>query len=90
MNQQEDIIDVCSEDDITTIMNNRYMEYNKHGGSYTWKALVHDTIINLDMNQTLQQNCIIDESESFEKVGLEVNFYLPTLLLYYNDDFTDK
>ena len=89
LNQQEDIIDICCEDKISKIQN-RYLEYNKHSGSYTWKALVKDKVINLNMNATLDENGISDESQSFENVGLEYDFYLPTLMIYFNDDLTNE
>lgn len=80
-------MDVCCEDTISKIQS-RYVEYNKHSGSYTWKTLIKDEIINLDMEATLDGNGIVDESGRFESVNLEYDFHLPTLLIYFNDDLT--
>ena len=87
LNQHEDVIDVCCEDTISKIQS-RYLEYNKHSGSYTWKALINDEVVNLDMEATLDANGLIDESERFESVNLEYDVHLPTLLIYFNDDLS--
>ena len=89
LNQDEDTIEICCEDKISRILT-RYLEYNKHAGSYTWKALVKNDVINLNMKATLDENGIVDESNKFETAGLEYDFYLPTLLLYFNDDLTNE
>lgn len=87
--KQEDILYICSEDNINTIQQ-RYITYNKHATSYTWKALSPKTgtYSNLDMEGTLETNGIIDESSQYEAVGLDEEFFIPTLFLYYNDDLT--
>ena len=44
-----------------------------------WKRL--GTLI--DMGQNLEQNSIRDESELFEKVGMNQDDYLPAIHLYF-------
>lgn len=83
----EDIIDTCEEETINDIRD-RYMEYNRHGGSYTWKALKNDEFCPLTMEETLSQNGFPDESENFLKLGMDEDFYIPTLHIYFNDDLT--
>eukprot|EP00058_Branchiostoma_floridae_P014142 XP_002599630.1 hypothetical protein BRAFLDRAFT_102572 [Branchiostoma floridae] len=48
---------VCSEEYLSEILE-RYLKYNAHAGSYTWK---YDGK-NLDMGMTLEENEIFDES----------------------------
>ena len=40
------------------------------------------------MEKTLQDNAIPDESDEFERLGLDEDKYLPSIQLYYNDDLT--
>lgn len=42
----------------------------------------------LDMEKTLQENGVADESEEFEELGISEDFYVPVLHLYFNDDLT--
>ena len=83
----EDIISTCCEETINEILE-RYMEYNKHADSYTWKALKDGEFVLLDMNKTLEKNGIVDEIELFYELGMDDDFYIPTLHIYFNDDLT--
>jgi hypothetical protein len=84
---QEDVINVCQEENVAQI-EQRYMEFNKHAQSYTWKALINDQFVKLDMKLTLSDNGIPDESENFEALGLDEDFFVPTFHIYFNDDLT--
>ena len=75
---------MCSEENMNEIQN-RYILYNQHAGSYTWKFNGE----NLDMKKTLQQNGVKDESEEFYQLGLDEDNFLPALHLYFNDDLTE-
>lgn len=44
---------------------------------------------NLDMNKTLQQNSIDDESEAFYELNMDEDDFLPAIHLYFNDDLTE-
>lgn len=69
----------------------KFLEYNAHGGSYTWKALVRGEFRPLDMSLTLAQNGVVDDAAELEAMGMDVDAEdnLPTLLLVYNDDLTE-
>ena len=75
---------MCSEETINEI-GNRYLKFNKHGFSYTWKYKGKY----LDMNTTLEDNGIIDEYSQHYNLRLDENQYLPQIHLSYNDDLTD-
>lgn len=83
----EDVIQTCQEETINDIRD-RYLEYNKHAKSYTWKALIGDQLVTLDMNKTLEDNQVLDESELFYELGMNDDYYIPTLHIYFNDDLT--
>ena len=61
------------------------MKYNAHAASYTWKYNGR----NLDMNKTLEENGVADESEEFYKLSMNEELFLPALHLYLNDDLTE-
>ena len=78
-----DVIEVASEETLLEIQK-RYESLNDHAASYTWKRFDRP----LDMEMTLEENGIMDESEDFLDLGLEEHFYIPALHLYFNDDQT--
>ena len=63
----------------------RYLPYNSHAASYTWKFLGNV----LDMKLTLQENGVLDERENYAKLNLPDDFFVPMLHLYFNDDLTE-
>ena len=63
----------------------RYLMYNGHANSYTWKYEGK----NLDMIKTLSDNGIQDEDEEFYELSMNDDTYLPALHLYFNDDLTE-
>jgi hypothetical protein len=87
LTKTEDVINTCQEETINDIRD-RYIEYNAHGNSYTWKALINDEFVPLDMDKTLEQNNVPDESEKFSQIGIDEDYYVPTLHIYFNDDLT--
>ncbi|CCW70361.1 unnamed protein product [Phytomonas sp. Hart1] len=87
LTNDEITLEVCCEETLLNILEERYLTYNAHARSYTWRRLVpepHD----LDMELTLDENGIMDESEGFEKLGLNADYYIPAIHLYYDDDLT--
>lgn len=56
------IIQVPCEETINEILD-RYKEFNAHAASYTWKRLGRP----LEMESTLDQNGIPDETDDFER-----------------------
>ena len=77
------IIDVACEETLAEILD-RYLQYNNHAGSYTWKRLGRP----LDMELNLDENEIPDESGEFSALHLKPDFYVPAIHLYFNDDQT--
>ncbi|XP_061421924.1 cytochrome b5 domain-containing protein 1 isoform X2 [Lethenteron reissneri] len=84
LTSQEHIIEVCTEEIMSEILQ-RYLKYNAHAGSYTWKHAERE----LDMGLTLDENGVPDEDEEFLRLRLEPDDYRQTLHLYYNDDLTE-
>ena len=71
---------MCAEETCEEILD-RYLDYNKHAGSYTWKRLGNK----LEMSKTLEENGVVDESNAMEELGLPDDYYVPALHLYFND-----
>ena len=71
-------------------MQRRYLDYNAHCGSYTWKALVAGDFRPLDVKKTLEENGVPDDGPELERLGLDEEHpdMLTTLLLAFNDDLT--
>lgn len=84
LTSQEHVIEVCSEEIMTEILE-RYLKYNAHAASYTWK---YDSR-NLVMNSTLEENGIEDEDEEFYKLSMNDDTFLQSIHLYFNDDLTE-
>ncbi|XP_064599422.1 cytochrome b5 domain-containing protein 1-like [Liolophura sinensis] len=84
LTSQEQVIEVCSEENMEEILD-RYLKYNAHAGSYTWK---YDRV-NLSMNKTLEDNGIPDEDEDFYTLRMNDDTFLQTIHLYFNDDLTE-
>ena len=78
------LFQVCSEE-IMTEIRNRYLKYNAHAASYTWK---YDKR-NLDMSKTLEDNGIADDDEEFYQLSMNDDSYLQAIHLYFNDDLTE-
>eukprot|EP00002_Diphylleia_rotans_P023678 TRINITY_DN4659_c0_g1_i1.p1 TRINITY_DN4659_c0_g1~~TRINITY_DN4659_c0_g1_i1.p1 ORF type:complete len:212 (+),score=42.82 TRINITY_DN4659_c0_g1_i1:53-688(+) len=83
LTHQEHEIEVCVEQTLKDILE-RYLEFNAHAGSYTWKRLGRV----LDMNKTLEENGIPDESDKYADLAVDDDYYTPALHLYFNDDHT--
>lgn len=52
------------------------------GGNSTWEFK------ELDLNHTLLENGIVEESELFESLDMASDAYVPVLHVYWNDDLT--
>ncbi|XP_061444841.1 cytochrome b5 domain-containing protein 1 isoform X2 [Rhineura floridana] len=84
LTSQEHTLEVCAEESLWEILR-RYLPYNAHAASYTWKY----EGINLDMDKNLQQNHIPDEDEEFYNLYMDADSFTPAILLYFNDDLTE-
>ena len=83
LTKQDDTIEVASEESLNEILD-RYLEYNVHAASYTWKRLGKV----LDMSKSLEQNQIFDERDEMMELGMKSDEYTPAIHLYFNDDLT--
>jgi hypothetical protein len=75
----EDVLEVCAEETIASIRN-RYLEYNADAHNYAWKRLGKP----LDLQKTLDENDIEDQTEEFYELDLDEDYYIPALTLYYS------
>ena len=75
---------MCSEETISEIMQ-RYLPYNAHAASYTWKYDGEQ----LEMDKTLLQNGIGDDDERFYDLRIDDRQFLCALHVYYDDDLTE-
>ena len=81
--KDDDIVEVCQEETLNEILD-RYQEINEHSASYTWKRRG----MPLDMERTLEENDIPDETDQFNELNLDDEAYVPAVHLYYKDDQT--
>lgn len=63
----------------------RYLKYNAHAASYTWKY----EGIPLIMDKTLKDNGLEDEDEEFYDLSMDAELWTPAIHLYFNDDLTE-
>lgn len=77
-------MEVCAEEILKEILE-RYTPYNVHAKSYTWKYFGE----NMNMNKTLDENGVSDESEHFYELGMDEDEFLPPITLHFNDDLTE-
>jgi hypothetical protein len=85
LSKQDDTIKVAKEETMNEILD-RYLPLNSHAASYTWKRLCQP----LDMDLTLEENGIEDETDEYKELNIEPDSYIPCIHLYYNDDLTVK
>ena len=83
LNKDEQILEVPSEENMNEILD-RYLVFNDHAASYTWKRLGKV----LNMKGTLALNGIPDETEECLELGIDPDEYIPAVHLYFNDDLT--
>uniref|UniRef100_A0A3Q0RPW0 Cytochrome b5 domain containing 1 n=1 Tax=Amphilophus citrinellus TaxID=61819 RepID=A0A3Q0RPW0_AMPCI len=84
LTSQEQRLEVCSEENLNEILQ-RYLCYNSHARSYTWK---YNGAV-LDMNKTLSENNVPDDDLELEQLRLDRDAFTPAILLHYNDDLTE-
>jgi hypothetical protein len=83
LTKEESVIDVGSEENMNEILD-RYLNQNFHASSYTWKRLGKC----LDMNLSLADNGIEDDTAECLQLGIDPEEYIPTIHLYFGDDLT--
>eukprot|EP00878_Enallax_costatus_P019323 GHUV01020385.1.p1 GENE.GHUV01020385.1~~GHUV01020385.1.p1 ORF type:complete len:233 (+),score=43.81 GHUV01020385.1:241-939(+) len=95
LTEQEDVLEVPAEETVGQVRQ-RYLGLNAHAASYTWKALAKKgaggsstwEFRELDLNRTLSENGVAEESELFESLDMQHDSYIPVLHVYWNDDLT--
>lgn len=83
LSHQADLLEVCAEERLRDIRD-RYLVYNRHAMSYTWKRL--GRVLNMELN--LEENNIPDETEEFDQLNIDEDQYIPALHVHFNDDLT--
>ena len=61
--------------------------YDTH--THKIQALFDGDFVPLNMDKTLEQNSIPDESKEFSRLSIEEDYYYPPIYLYFNDDLTE-
>jgi len=88
LTKQKTALEVCEEETLEEIQN-RYLKFNSHSASYTWKRTDTEQIARLlDMKLTLDENGIPDDADDFDELNIDPDFYIPTIQLYFSDDLT--
>jgi hypothetical protein len=77
-------VQVPSEELVSEIQIRYLTQFNSHAKGYMWKRLGSL----LEMNATLDQNGIPDESEKFREVNDNEEDWYPVIHLYFSDDLT--
>ena len=85
LTSQNDLLEVATEETLEEIRQ-RYLKYNLHAGSYTWKRLGAP----LDLTKTLDQNGIPEETDAADQLlnGSSDEVYVPAIHVYFKDDLT--
>jgi len=84
LTKQKGTLEVPVEETIREIQE-RYLTNNAHAKSYSWKRLGEP----LNMDKTLEENGMKDETEEFLRLGIDPDDHVPVIHLYFNDDLTD-
>lgn len=88
LTSQQHRLEVCAEESMHEILS-RYLPYNAHAGSYTWKRTDGAQLGRvLDMDKTLDENGIPDERPTFDTLSIDDEYYVPTVHLYFQDDLS--
>jgi cytochrome b involved in lipid metabolism len=82
-------LEVCSEETLEEIQR-RYLKYNGHSPSYTWKRTDQHSVARLlNMRATLDANGIPDEDMAFDALNIDPDAFIPIIHLYFADDLTE-
>ncbi|CAL8376329.1 unnamed protein product [Gadus morhua 'NCC'] len=84
LTSQEQLLEVCSEETLEEVLH-RYVRYNAHAGSYTWKHAGTPLL----MDRTLGENGVPDEDPDMDRCRLDRDLFTPAICLYFNDDLTE-
>jgi len=84
LTKQKNTLEIPYEETVGEIRE-RYLVFNAHAQSYTWKRLGKP----LDMDKTLQENGMKDETEEFQRLGIDPDDHIPVIHLHFTDDLTE-
>jgi len=84
LTKQKHVLEIPVEETVEEIQE-RYLICNAHAKSYTWKRLGQP----LNMQKTLEENGVKDETDEFLKLGIDPDDHIPVIHLYFNDDLTE-
>mmetsp|Transcript_36365 Transcript_36365/g.77383 ORF Transcript_36365/g.77383 Transcript_36365/m.77383 type:complete len:229 (-) Transcript_36365:85-771(-) len=84
MTKQKNTLEVPVEETVEEIRE-RFWVHNAHAGSYTWKRMGRV----LNMEKTLEENGVKDETEELVKLGIDPDDHIPVIHLYFDDDLTE-
>jgi len=84
MTKQKNMLEVPVDETVEEIQQ-RFLVFNAHAASYTWKRLGKP----LNMNKTLEENGMKDETEEFIRLGIDPDDHIPVIHLYFNDDLSE-
>ena len=88
LTKQSQTLEVCCEETLEEIQR-RYLGYNMHSASYTWKRTDHTGGTRLlSMRDTLDANNIPDESDQFDDLDIDPDTFIPIIHLYFSDDLS--
>ena len=88
LTKQATTLEVCCEETLEEIQR-RYLMFNGHSGSYTWKRTDSGSVARLlDMRATLDANGIPDEDMQFDLLDIDPDSFVPVIHLYFSDDLT--
>lgn len=88
LTKQSTTLEVCTEETLEEIQR-RYLQYNGHSASYTWKHTDKENGTRLlKMRDTLDANGIPDEDLKFNELSIDPDTFVPIIHLYFSDDLT--
>ena len=86
LTHHEETLEVPAEESLAEIQH-RYLVINKHSSSYTWKDCFGKI---LDLSKSLHDNGIVDEDPEYDYLEVpDADRYLPSIMIYFNDDLTE-
>jgi len=94
LTRQEHLMEVPGEETLMEIQT-RYAEFNWHAESYAWRVLKRSggpeselKFTDVDLEKTLEQNGVVDDTQTFEELSIPNDAAIPVIHLYFKDDLT--
>lgn len=89
LTSQDHVVEFSDEETVAA-MQAKFLQFNAHCRSYTWKTMVGGRLRPLDPARTLEANGVPDDTAELERLGMDPHDpdHLTTILLFFNDDLT--